>query len=126
MIRFPLIALCFLAGASLGQAQVSAADPYSGREFQALVRKADPLPVEESLKAFDVPDGFGMELVAVSPDIGQPRTLAFDERGRLWVSSTLSIRTPHRLANPAATRSRFSRTPPAMAGTTKSPPSPTG
>jgi len=87
--RLLLIALCFLAGASLGLAQVPAADPYSGPEFQALVRKADPLPVEESLKAFDVPDGFGMELVAVSPDIGQPMNLAFDERGRLWVSSTL-------------------------------------
>ena len=83
------IFLFFLMTVMLGQSQDSVIDPYSGPEFQALVRKADPLPVEESLKAFDVPDGFGMELVAVSPDIGQPMNLAFDERGRLWVSSTL-------------------------------------
>ena len=83
------IFLFFLMTVMLGQSQDSVIDPYSGPEFQALVRKADPLPVEESLKAFDVPDGFGMELVAVSPEIGQPMNLAFDERGRLWVSSTL-------------------------------------
>ncbi|MED5279072.1 MAG: hypothetical protein VYD86_08125, partial [Verrucomicrobiota bacterium] len=72
---------------ALGQAQ--AADSFSGPDFKSLVRKAEPLPVGESLKAFDVPDGFEMELVAASPDIGQPMNLAFDERGRLWVSSTL-------------------------------------
>ncbi|GIT78175.1 MAG: hypothetical protein Ct9H300mP32_5570 [Verrucomicrobiota bacterium] len=33
----------------------------------------------ESLKSFDVPDGFRMELVAASPDIGQPMNLAFDD-----------------------------------------------
>ncbi len=71
----------------LGQTQ--AADSFSGPDFKSLVRKAEPLPVGASLKAFDVPDGFEMELVAASPDIGQPMNLAFDERGRLWVSSTL-------------------------------------
>ena len=71
----------------LGQTQ--AADSFSGPDFKSLVRKAEPLPVGESLKAFDVPDGFEMELVAASPDIGQPMNLAFDARGRLWVSSTL-------------------------------------
>ena len=37
----------------LGQTQ--AADSFSGPDFKSLVRKAEPLPVGESLKAFDVP-----------------------------------------------------------------------
>ena len=87
--------ICFLlSSVALGQAQdfqkkKPPADPFSRPDFQALVRKADPLDAVESLKLFDVPDGFRMELVAASPDIGQPMNLAFDERGRLWVTSTL-------------------------------------
>ena len=86
--------LFLLTAAALGPAQVPAAVPFSGLDFKSLVRESDPLPVEESLKAFDVPDGFVMELVAASPDIGQPMNLAFDERGRLWVSSTLEYPYP--------------------------------
>ena len=80
--------ILFLSGIALIQAQDSL-DPYSGPDFKSLVRKSQPLSVEESLKAFKVPNGFKMELVASSPDIGQSMNLAFDERGRLWVSSTL-------------------------------------
>ena len=41
-----------------------------------------------------------MELVAASPDIGQPMNLAFDERGRLWVTSTLEYPYPAPLGQP--------------------------
>ena len=85
--------ILFLSGIALIQAQDSL-DPYSGPDFKSLVRKSQPLSVEESLKAFKVPNGFKMELVASSPDIGQPMNLAFDERGRLWVSSTLEYPYP--------------------------------
>ena len=85
--------ILFLLGIALIQAQDSL-DPYSGPDFKSLVRKSQPLSVEESLKAFKVPNGFKMELVASSPDIGQPMNLAFDERGRLWVSSTFEYPYP--------------------------------
>jgi len=81
--------ILLLVGVALGLGQALAADPYSGPDFNALVRKADSLTPAESLKAFAVADGFEMELVAVSPDIGQPMNMTFDERGRLWVTSTL-------------------------------------
>jgi len=90
-MQFFLILL--LSGIALIQAQDSL-DPYSDPDFKSLVRKSRPLSVEESLKAFKVPAGFKMELVASSPDIGQPMNLAFDERGRLWVSSTLEYPYP--------------------------------
>ena len=85
--------ILLLSGIALIQAQDSL-DPYSGPDFKSLVRKSGPLSVKESLKAFKVPVGFHMELVASSPDIGQPMNLAFDERGRLWVSSTLEYPYP--------------------------------
>ena len=90
-MQFFLILL--LSGIALSQGQESL-DLYGGPDFQSLVRKSDPLSVRESLKAFKVPAGFHMELVASSPDIGQPMNLAFDERGRLWVSSTLEYPYP--------------------------------
>ena len=90
-MQFFLILL--LSGIALIQGQESL-DPYSGSDFKSLVRKSGPLSVKESLKAFKVPAGFQMELVASSPDIGQPMNLAFDERGRLWVSSTLEYPYP--------------------------------
>ena len=95
--------VCFLlSSVALGQAQgvQPGGDPFSGPDFQALVRKADPLSPQESLKAFGVPDGFRMELIAASPNIGQPMNLAFDERGRLWVTSTLEYPYPAPLGRP--------------------------
>ena len=98
--------ICFLlSSVAFSQAQdfqkkKPPADPFSRPDFQALVRKADPLDAVESLKLFDVPDGFRMELVAASPDIGQPMNLAFDERGRLWVTSTLEYPYPAPLGQP--------------------------
>ena len=83
-----------LVGVALDLGQALSADPYSGPDFNELVRKVDPLTPSESLKAFAVPDGFEMELVAASPDIGQPMNLAFDKHGRLWVSSTLEYPYP--------------------------------
>ena len=83
-----------LGGVALDLGQTLAADAFSGPNFKSLVRKANPLSPEESLKAFAVPDGFEMELVAASPDIGQPMNIAFDKRGRLWVSSTLEYPYP--------------------------------
>ena len=93
---------CFLSSSNALKAQVIqlGADSFSGPDFQALVRKAKPLSSQESLKLFDVPAGFRMELVAASPDIGQPMNLAFDERGRLWVTSTLEYPYPAPLGQP--------------------------
>ena len=38
---------------------------------------------------FKLPPGFVVELVASEPVIGKPMNLAFDARGRLWVTSTV-------------------------------------
>ncbi|REJ66135.1 MAG: hypothetical protein DWQ31_15725 [Planctomycetota bacterium] len=56
----------------------------------AEVKKADdtpqPFSPEESVKMFQLPDGFRMELVAAEPLVSEPVCTAFDEKGRLFVA----------------------------------------
>ncbi len=47
-----------------------------------------PLSPEESMRHMHLPEGFHVELVAAEPDVVKPVSMAFDERGRLWVVET--------------------------------------
>ncbi len=46
----------------------------------------DVLPPEVQLKKFHLPEGFEVELIAAEPAIINPITMAYDEKGRLYVS----------------------------------------
>ena len=50
-------------------------------------------PAEEA-KAFRLPPGFSAQLVAAEPDIQKPINMAFDARGRLWVTCTVEYPFP--------------------------------
>ena len=52
------------------------------------------LSPEQAIAAMQVPPGFQVELVASEPDLINPIAIAFDERGRAWV--TESIEYPRR------------------------------
>ncbi len=58
------------------------------------VVKEDPLPPLEQIKKFHLPPGFKIELVACEPDIAKPMNLAFDDRGRLFVTSSYEYPFP--------------------------------
>src|SRR5579884_2601877 len=49
---------------------------------------------EEERKLFHLPPGFEIQLVAAEPDIHKPLNLAFDDRGRLWVTDTVEYPFP--------------------------------
>jgi len=51
--------------------------------------KQRPLTPEDSMRYTQVRAGFGMDLFAAEPDIVNPISLAWDERGRLWVAETV-------------------------------------
>lgn len=57
--------------------------------FALGVRTTEPVSAEEQLATFSIPEGFKVELIASEPDVAKPMNLAFDKRGRLWVSSSL-------------------------------------
>ena len=48
----------------------------------------------EERKALHVPPGFEIQLVAAEPDIQKPLNIAFDDRGRLWVTDTVEYPYP--------------------------------
>jgi putative heme-binding domain-containing protein len=49
---------------------------------------------EEERKAFHLPPGFEIQLVASEPDIHKPMNIAFDDRGRLWVTESVEYPFP--------------------------------
>src|SRR5689334_19102780 len=64
-------------------AVAAAPDPFS--EY---VRSTEAKSPQDEQKVFHLPAGFKIELVASEPQIGKPMNLAFDSRGRLWVTTT--------------------------------------
>ncbi|MBX9625811.1 MAG: c-type cytochrome [Gemmataceae bacterium] len=76
-MRPPLVALVALALAAPARAE----DP-------ALVAPTGPRTPADERKAFKVPDGFDVQLVASEPDIQKPMQMAFDAKGRLWVTTS--------------------------------------
>ncbi|HZW31977.1 MAG TPA: dehydrogenase, partial [Isosphaeraceae bacterium] len=56
-------------------------------------------PAEER-KALHLPPGFEIQLVAAEPEIHKPLNLAFDDRGRLWVTDTVEYPFPKPVGEP--------------------------
>ena len=56
--------------------------------FAATIRPTGPLTPEDEQKSFRLPEGFRIELYAAEPEIQKPMNLAFDARGRLWMSGS--------------------------------------
>ena len=83
-LRLILPVVFLLTTAHFTDAQPPAEDP-----FALGVRNTEPVSPEDEQKTFAVPEGFHVELVAAEPDVAKPMNLAFDAKGRLWVSSSL-------------------------------------
>lgn len=75
---FPLLAAVLV---SLSPRAVSGADPFAEH-----VRSTEPLSPEQEQKSFHLPPGFEIHLVASEPEIGKVMNMAFDAKGRLWVT----------------------------------------
>ncbi|MGB3118466.1 MAG: hypothetical protein WBE58_06590, partial [Verrucomicrobiales bacterium] len=77
-----------------------------------LVRDTEALSPEEERTRLAVPEGFTITLFAAEPLINKPINLAFDQRGRLWVSSTVEYpyaASKDRWTDPEGSRVRDSR-----------------
>ena len=60
-----------------------------GVQEDPLSKMQKPLPADESLKHYVVPEGFHLELFVSEPQLGgKPIAMTWDERGRLWVAET--------------------------------------
>ncbi len=57
-------------------------------QFSRHVRTTEALAPEEERLALKVPPGFEVQLFASEPDIGKPLNMAFDDRGRMWLTQS--------------------------------------
>src|SRR6266540_3079108 len=54
---------------------------------QEHIAKSDAKSPADEQKSFKLPPGFEAQLVASEPDIGKPIQIAFDAKGRLWLTT---------------------------------------
>ena len=85
-----LCAICF---------RLCAADPFAEN-----VRPTEALTPAQEQQAFHLPPGFEIQLVAAEPDINKPMNMAFDARGRLWVTTSREYPFPAPPDKPARDR----------------------
>lgn len=79
-LLFLTISFClFITGSIDAQEK----DPF--REF---IRPTEPLSPHDALNAFTLPSEFEIQLVAAEPDIQKPLNMAFDIKGRLWLTDS--------------------------------------
>ena len=83
-MKSPVLVLLLLA-AAVATPAFGADEP----DFAAGVRSTDPLTAAEQLGKFKLPKGFKITLFSEEPEIAKPMNMAFDSRGRLWVTSSL-------------------------------------
>jgi putative heme-binding domain-containing protein len=83
LMRFPLslTALLALIGPAFAQPKLPNLPP-------DLMAPTDPLSPADERKQFKVPEGFEVQLVASEPDIQKPIQMAWDAKGRLWVTTS--------------------------------------
>ena len=67
---------------------------YNSSLFKDNIRVTEARTPEEERKGFKLPPGFEIELYASEPDIGKPINIAFDAKGRMWVTQSFEYPFP--------------------------------
>src|SRR5262249_10031249 len=81
-------ALCIVSALAMTLLHGAFSDAQPGTQKDPNIADTDPLTPEEQLKKFHLPPGFKIELVAAEPMIKKPINIAFDAKGRLWVTGS--------------------------------------
>jgi putative heme-binding domain-containing protein len=94
----------FRTGDELAWAKSDATNVADGVVFDAVVDfatitakagvPAGPLSPKDALATMVVPDDLEIEQVLAEPEVGQPLSISFDERGRMWVVQYLQYPDP--------------------------------
>ncbi len=87
---FPRLALIGVLATPLSFARAQG----PGDRPPELVAPTEALPPDKEKALFRLPPGFEAQLVASEPDIAKPMNLAFDDMGRLWVTSSYEYPWP--------------------------------
>ena len=76
-----------------------------GTEGEKITQMQEPLPPARSAERIVLRQGFQADLWAADPQILKPISMAFDERGRLWIAETVDY--PNELQKPGEGRDRI-------------------
>lgn len=87
----------------LASCAAEAPAPLRSEKAARHVATTGPGTPEAERRGFHLPPGFEIQLVAAEPEIQKPMNLAFDERGRLWVTTSVEYPFP---AEPGRGRDR--------------------
>ena len=68
--------------------------PIRESDFDEPVRTTEARTPEEERLGFTLPPGFEISLFAAEPQIGKPMNMAFDAKGRLWVTQSVEYPYP--------------------------------
>jgi putative heme-binding domain-containing protein len=72
-----------------------AAEPKTAAEIYGQgVRETEAKSPEDEKAGFHLPDGFEAQLFASEPQIAKPLNMAWDTRGRLWITNTIEYPYP--------------------------------
>ena len=85
-----VLGLASVAGLGLDLSSLRAEDSPPAE----IISPSEPRTPAEERRGFHLPAGFEAQLVAAEPDIHKPMNIAFDDRGRLWVTDTLEYPFP--------------------------------
>lgn len=97
MRRIPTVAAASLLSLCLS---FSASAQGPGDRPPELVAPTEAQTPEQEKAQFRLPPGFEAQLVASEPDIAKPMNLAFDDMGRLWVTSSYEYPWPAKEGEP--------------------------
>ncbi|MEZ4850912.1 MAG: dehydrogenase, partial [Bacteroidia bacterium] len=75
-----ILCLCFACN---NQSQSLESDPFSKN-----VRPTEARTPEQEKAGFQLPPGFEIQLFASEPNIGKPLNMAFDSKGRMWLTQS--------------------------------------
>lgn len=81
--------VCLVCTSLPSVATAQADDP-----FKTNIRPTEPLSPSEEQRTFQLPPGFEIQVFASEPEIAKPLNMAFDARGRLWLTNTVEYPYP--------------------------------
>src|SRR4051812_28683938 len=92
--RSRLIGAAVIAAAAACWQVVPAPETTAAAAEPAVVAPTNHNDPQRERSLLHVPPGFEVQLVASEPDIHKPMNIAFDARGRLWVTDTIEYPFP--------------------------------
>lgn len=87
--------ICFFPISAACADEDRAAEPKTDAKIYGQgVRETDAQTPESERAGFHLPDGFDVQLFASEPQIAKPLNMAWDTRGRLWITNTIEYPYP--------------------------------